>query len=288
MRRRGCAGSTSTTRAAVLVRAYPFAELRRDALAWPHRLIARRRRSPSDRIALVAETGPDFAALFFGAIYAGAWPVPLPLPTSFGGARFLYRPARRSSSTAPTPSCCFYPAELAADGAEPPREAAGVAGPRAGRASRRREAPEAPLPQAARRRDRLSPIFERLDPLPARRRDHPSRPARQSRRAQSRHEASAHGDRCVSWLPWYHDMGLVGCLLSPVANQVSTDYLKTEDFARRPLAWLDLISRNQGTTLSYSPTFGYDICARRIVAARPRSPSASTCRAGGSRATAPT
>jgi len=72
------------------------------------------------------------------------------------------------------------------------------------------------------------------------------------------------GDRCVSWLPWYHDMGLVGCLLSPVANQVSTDYLKTEDFARRPLAWLDLISRNPGTTLSYSPTFGYDICARRM------------------------
>jgi fatty-acyl-CoA synthase len=56
----------------------------------------------------------------------------------------------------------------------------------------------------------------------------------------------------------------VGCLLSPVANQVSADYLKTEDFARRPLAWLDLISRNQGTTLSYSPTFGYDICARRV------------------------
>ena len=71
-------------------------------------------------------------------------------------------------------------------------------------------------------------------------------------------------DRCVSWLPWYHDMGLVGCFLSPIANQVSTDYLKTEDFARRPLAWLDMISRNPGTSVSYSPTFGYDICARRI------------------------
>jgi fatty-acyl-CoA synthase len=59
-------------------------------------------------------------------------------------------------------------------------------------------------------------------------------------------------------------MGLVGCFLSVVANQVSTDYLKTEDFARRPLAWLDLISRNQGTSISYSPTFGYDICARRM------------------------
>jgi fatty-acyl-CoA synthase len=71
-------------------------------------------------------------------------------------------------------------------------------------------------------------------------------------------------DRCVSWLPWYHDMGLVGCLLSPVALQMSVDYLKTEDFARRPLAWLDLITRNPGTTLSYSPSFGYDICSRRM------------------------
>jgi fatty-acyl-CoA synthase len=40
--------------------------------------------------------------------------------------------------------------------------------------------------------------------------------------------------------------------------------ITTWAFARRPLAWLDLISRNAGTTLSYSPTFGYDICSRRI------------------------
>jgi len=59
-------------------------------------------------------------------------------------------------------------------------------------------------------------------------------------------------------------MGLVGCLLSPIAMQMSVDYLRTEDFARRPLAWLDLITRNPGTSLSYSPTFGYDICSRRM------------------------
>jgi fatty-acyl-CoA synthase len=72
------------------------------------------------------------------------------------------------------------------------------------------------------------------------------------------------GDRGVSWLPFYHDMGLVGCMLSMVANQMSVDYLKTEDFARRPLAWLDMITRNPGTSISYSPSFGYDICSRRI------------------------
>ena len=54
-------------------------------------------------------------------------------------------------------------------------------------------------------------------------------------------------DRCISWLPWYHDMGLVGCFLSPMSLQMSVDYLKTEDFARRPLAWLDMITRHPGT-----------------------------------------
>src|SRR3546814_16876909 len=80
-------------------------------------------------------------------------------------------------------------------------------------------------------------------------------------------------------------MGLVCCLLSPVANQVSTDYLKTEDFARRPLPWLDLISRNERTPLSYSPTFGYDICARRIGSQRTVSErfALSRCRVAGNR-----
>ncbi|WP_448586962.1 AMP-binding protein, partial [Thermaurantiacus sp.] len=68
----------------------------------------------------------------------------------------------------------------------------------------------------------------------------------------------------ISWLPWYHDMGLVGCVFSPLAGQLSVDYLSTDDFARRPLSWLTLISRNPGLSISYSPSFGYDICARRI------------------------
>src|SRR5690606_1496539 len=54
----------------------------------------------------------------------------------------------------------------------------------------------------------------------------------------------------------------VGCFLTPVACQVSVDFLATEDFARRPLQWLNLMSANRGT-ISYSPTFGYEICARR-------------------------
>jgi fatty-acyl-CoA synthase len=69
-------------------------------------------------------------------------------------------------------------------------------------------------------------------------------------------------DRALSWLPLYHDMGLVGFLLSPLAAQMTVDLLPTGAFVRRPLLWLDLISKNRAT-ISYSPSFGYDLCARR-------------------------
>ncbi|HEY0413810.1 MAG TPA: fatty acyl-AMP ligase [Allosphingosinicella sp.] len=243
----------------VLVRAYPFRELREDALAAAYRLIADGVK-PRDRIALIAETGPEFAALFFGAIYAAAWPVPLPLPTSFGG-RDSYIDQLRVQLESADPSHLLYPAELAAM-AGAAAEGVGVRGLE-WESFAAREAPEAPLPEA----DTDDIAYLQYSSGSTR---FPHGVAVTHRGLLNNLAAHSHGmevvegDRCVSWLPWYHDMGLVGCLLSPVANQVSTDYLKTEDFARRPLAWLDLISRNAGTTLSYSPTFGYDICARRI------------------------
>ena len=242
-----------------LTRPYPFREMRADALAMAYRLIARGVK-PGDRIALVAETCPDFAALFFGIVYAGAWPVPLPLPTSFGGAQ-SYIDQLKVQLGSCDPSLLIYPVELRAMAGEAARQA-GVAG-LDWQALAAEAAPEAPLPQAD--TDDIAYL------------QYSSGSTRFPHGVEITHAAllnnlAAHshgmhvgdGERCVSWLPWYHDMGLVGCFLSVVANQVSTDYLKTEDFARRPLAWLDLISRNRGTTLSYSPTFGYDICARRI------------------------
>lgn len=72
------------------------------------------------------------------------------------------------------------------------------------------------------------------------------------------------GDRCASWLPFYHDMGLIGFLLIPLTCQMSIDFINTDSFARRPMLWLEIISRNR-CTLSFSPTFGYEICARRAA-----------------------
>jgi len=70
-------------------------------------------------------------------------------------------------------------------------------------------------------------------------------------------------DRFASWLPFYHDMGLVGCLLTVMASQRSVDYLDTREFAMRPRRWLELMTLSKAT-IAYSPPFGYDMCARRV------------------------
>jgi fatty-acyl-CoA synthase len=70
-------------------------------------------------------------------------------------------------------------------------------------------------------------------------------------------------DRFVSWLPFYHDMGMIGFILVPLIAQLSADYIASRTFAMRPRLWLKLISENRGT-ISSSPTFGYALCARRL------------------------
>ena len=242
-----------------LERAYPFAEMRADALAMANRLVAAGI-GKEDRVALVAQTGPEFAALFCACIYAGAWPVPLPLPTTFGGKEnYIDQLGVQLESC--DPKLLLYPAEIA-DMGDAAAARQGCRG-ESWEDFAKREAPEAQMPEA--RPDDICYL------------QYSSGSTRFPTGVAVTHEALLHNlrghaegvnlgtsDRVVSWLPWYHDMGLVGCFLSLVANQVSCDYLRTEHFARRPLAWLDLVSRNPGNTLSYSPTFGYDICARRI------------------------
>ncbi len=242
-----------------LVRPYPFRELQADAKAAAYRLIAAGI-APGDRVALVAETSAEFAALFFGTVYAGAWPVPLPLPTSFGG-KDSYIDQLRVQLTSCDPRMLIYPPELS--------EMAGAAATAVGTQGLdwadllARDADVVDLPEAS--GDDIAYLQYSSGST-----RFPHGVAITHHALLNNLAAHAHGmqvidtDRCISWLPWYHDMGLVGCFLSPIANQVSVDYLKTEDFARRPLAWLDLISRNPGTSISYSPTFGYDICARRM------------------------
>jgi acyl-CoA synthetase (AMP-forming)/AMP-acid ligase II/acetyltransferase-like isoleucine patch superfamily enzyme/acyl carrier protein len=66
----------------------------------------------------------------------------------------------------------------------------------------------------------------------------------------------------VSWLPGYHDMGLIGGLLQPLYHDASLTLLAPVSFLRRPLRWLEAISRYRGTA-SGAPDFAYALVAKK-------------------------
>ena len=76
------------------------------------------------------------------------------------------------------------------------------------------------------------------------------------------HTAESRG---VVWLPPYHDMGLIGGILQPLYAGFPVWLMSPATFLRRPLRWLDAISR-VGATTSGGPDFAYDLCVRKVTA----------------------
>jgi len=70
--------------------------------------------------------------------------------------------------------------------------------------------------------------------------------------------------RAVSWLPPYHDMGLIGMLLGAVYAGVPNTIMAPVAFLQRPVRWLQAISKT-GATVSGAPNFAYDLCVRKIM-----------------------
>ena len=73
------------------------------------------------------------------------------------------------------------------------------------------------------------------------------------------------GDRGVSWLPFFHDMGLITALLSPMIGHYFT-FMTPAAFVRRPIRWMREISRQPGDTggtISVAPNFAFDHAAAR-------------------------
>ena len=239
--------------------ALPYAELRQRALGTATRL-AGLELAHGDRVAIVAETTAEFLTAFFGCQYAGLVPVPLPLCVNFGGHE-AYVARLRGMLASAQARVALASDELIAQLSE------AVAGTEVVWVGSHREL-------AA-----LEPFAGKLVGLGA---DDPCYIQYSSgstsfprgvlvtqgaitanARAIAEHGLELReGDRCVSWLPLYHDMGLVGCCLTPILNQVTVDYLATSSFARRPMVWLRLMSE-LGGTISFAPTFGYELCARR-------------------------
>lgn len=68
----------------------------------------------------------------------------------------------------------------------------------------------------------------------------------------------------LSWLPLYHDMGLIGCVLTALVRPGTLTLLPPESFVARPASWLQAISRYRAT-ISPAPNFAYSVCVSRIA-----------------------
>ena len=69
-------------------------------------------------------------------------------------------------------------------------------------------------------------------------------------------------DKGVSWLPLYHDMGLIGFVIAPICHAIPVVFIPTLRFIKRPNVWMETIHRHRGTA-SFGPNFAYALAARR-------------------------
>jgi len=239
--------------------ALEYATLRSNAVAIAQRLLGLKL-NKGDRVALIADTHPSFVESFFACQYAGLIAVPLLVPSSLGSHRSYVDKLKGLFAN------CAPAAVLGLEEWLPYiREALGDA------------------------RQVFVGTVETLQQLPAVQAlptvlpediaylQYTSGSTRFPRGViitQGAVMANVRGivvdgvgvragDRCASWLPFYHDMGLVGFVLAPMAAQLTVDYLHTRDFATRPGQWLRLISQNR-VAVSVAPPFGYDLCTRRV------------------------
>ncbi len=238
----------------------PYSELQTQVIGLARRLVTLNLPRGS-RMALVADTTPDFLRFFFACQYAGLVPVPLPVSIHLGGHESYVKQLSRlllncQASLAVAPNDLVPILEEAAHGLHLHM----LGGPEV----------FASLPEYT---GELMP----LDDSELAYIQYTSGSTRWPRGVEITQKAVLNnllgiiqdglqvrsGDRCVSWLPFYHDMGLVGFVLGPVASQLSVDYLSTRDFAMRPRQWLNLMTQSQAT-ISFSPSFGYELCWRRL------------------------
>jgi fatty-acyl-CoA synthase len=70
-------------------------------------------------------------------------------------------------------------------------------------------------------------------------------------------------DVVVTWLPLYHDMGLIGTMIAPILGNLPLVLISPLDFVRRPGFWLQSLARNRAT-ISVAPQFAYNLCVRKV------------------------
>ncbi len=257
---RGLTGFNFYSAKGLLSHVLTFAELRRRALATARKLVSAGLKR-GDRVAVIAETGPEFMAVFFGCQYAGLVPCPMPY-TMYIGGRDAY--VERVTGMLRAAAACAVVTSSDLEG----HIRAGAAG--AGvETVLTHEALQA-LPESLIKLEAFGPDDVAYIQYSSGSTSEPKGVLITQKAIMANTQGILRdglrvtkSDRAFSWLPLYHDMGLVGFCLAPMMGQVSVDYISTPSFARRPALWLRLMSENR-STVSYSPSFGYDLAARRI------------------------
>jgi acyl-CoA synthetase (AMP-forming)/AMP-acid ligase II len=220
---------------------------------------------PGDRIAIILPTGPAFFDAFFGALAAGAVPVPLYPPVRLGRLpEYHVRTAAMLRASR---------ARLVVTDGRTRRvlgETLAGAEPELGLLLAD-EAPRSPLRKVERAVSELAfiqfssgttvapkPVALGADQVLAN-----CAAIREAiLRVHPESESAPHV--CVSWLPLYHDMGLIGAVMTSLSQPIDLVLIPPEAFIARPALWLRTIARHRGT-ISLAPNFAYALCLDRLA-----------------------
>ncbi|GAA2695458.1 fatty acyl-AMP ligase [Nonomuraea recticatena] len=211
-----------------------------------------------ERVLLLCPTSPEYAAIFYGCMLAGAVPVPVFLPSAahFTAAWPKILPIARDSGAA----YAVTPGEL----------------PQAERLSAlagfRRCLHTADLLTGPAETGLALPAPDDLAFL-----QYTSGSTGQPKGVMVTQQGLLHNARAmggaldadertttISWLPLYHDMGIIGALVSPLLWEAHVVLMPSQMFAARPTTWLRAISDYRGQ-LSYAPNFAYELCASKVT-----------------------
>lgn len=233
----GTAGFNIYSGKGELLEALPYSTLRQQAIETGLRLLGMGLQ-PGDRVAIVAESDGDFARIFFGCQYAGLVTAPLPLPVAFGGKE-AYLSTLRGMIRSAQASAVIIP-NIIEGWTDEIVSGLGLVFAGSPAELMERIVPDMPLPE-------IKPEALSYLQFSSGSTRFPMGVCVTQQSGMANVAAIAHdglrvhetGDRCVSWLPLYHDMGLVGFFLTPMTCQLTVDLLPTREFARRPHVWLD-------------------------------------------------
>jgi fatty-acyl-CoA synthase len=78
-------------------------------------------------------------------------------------------------------------------------------------------------------------------------------------------ESDLTNDLALSWLPLYHDMGLIGFVIAPLTAGLETCFLPTLSFIKRPSIWMEKMSEHRAT-ITFAPNFAYGLAVKRTPA----------------------